>query len=101
MTRHFVVTDSDVADIPNRLRFKGWITSAIRFTRRVLDSLRTLVQTKLLPRFDCLDAQDNPCELTKSPDLPLELTTDLKLINPDWYLFFSVSPPLALRGTWQ
>lgn len=101
MVRHFAVTDSDAADIPNRLRFKGWIVSAVRFTRRVLDSLRTLIQTKLPPRCDCLDAQDDPCELTKIPDFPLERTTDLKLINPDWYLFFSVSPPLTLRGLCQ
>lgn len=101
MVRHFAVTSPDTAYIPNRLRFKGWIASAVRFTRRVLDSLRTLVQTKLPPRFDCPDAQDDPGELTQIPDFPLELTTDLKLINPNWYLFFSVSPPLTLRGLCQ
>lgn len=101
MVRHFAVADSDAADIPNRLRFKGWIASAVRFTRRVLDNLRTLVQTKLQP---CVDRSDSPTELgelTKSHDFPLERTTDLKLINPEWYLFFSVSPPLTLRGLWQ
>ncbi|MBD2107565.1 hypothetical protein [Nodosilinea sp. FACHB-13] len=101
MVRHFAVTDSDAADIPNRLRFKGWIASAMRFARRVLDNLRTLVQTKLQPCVDRSDSQTDLSELTKCPDFPLERTTDLKLINPDWYLFFSVSPPLTLRGLWQ
>lgn len=101
MVRHFAVTGSDVADIPNRLRFKSWIVSAVRFTRRVIDSLRTLIKTKLQPCFDPPDAHQALGELTQGPDFSLERTTDLKLINPDWYLFFSVSPPLALRGTWQ
>lgn len=101
MVRHFAVTDSDAADIPNRLRFRGWFASAVRFTRRVLDNVRTLVQTNLQPRIDRLNAETDLGEVTKSPDFPLERTTDLKLINPDWYLFFSVSPPLTLRGLWQ
>ncbi|PZU98143.1 MAG: hypothetical protein DCF32_19985 [Leptolyngbya sp.] len=101
MVRHFAATDSDATDIPNRLRFKGWIASAVRFTRRVLDNLRTLVHTKLQPRTDRPNAQTDLGELTTSPDFPLERTTDLKLINPDWYLFFSVSPPLTLRGLCQ
>lgn len=101
MVRHFAVTGLDAADIPNRLCFKSWMASAVRFTRRVLDSLRTLIKPKLQPCFDCLGSEQDLDDLTQGSDFSLERTTDLKLINPDWYLFFSVSPPLTLRGTLQ
>ncbi|PSR16121.1 hypothetical protein C8255_19500 [filamentous cyanobacterium CCP3] len=96
MVAKFLIAEA--ADIPDRLRFRGWITSAIRFVRQVLDSVRSLVKTRLQPRFDSPDPETDLSVLIKKADFPLDHTTDLKLLHPDWYLFFSVSPPRSLQG---
>ncbi|MGG6240151.1 hypothetical protein ACQ4N7_16120 [Nodosilinea sp. AN01ver1] len=96
MVINFVIAEA--ADIPDRLRFRGWFASAIRFTRQVLDSVRSLIKTRLQPRSDSPDPETDLSVLIKKPDFSLDHTTDLKLLHPDWYLFFSISPPRSLQG---
>lgn len=96
MVANFAIADA--ADIPDRLRFRGWFASAIRFTRQVLDSVKTFVTTKLQPNVESPDLKKDLRKLTHSSNLALEDTTALKPIDLDWYQFFTVSPPLTQRG---
>ncbi|WP_155523605.1 hypothetical protein [Nodosilinea nodulosa] len=124
MITNFVVTDTDAADIPDRLRFKGWIASArrfarqrpnlpkrlrfrnclasaVRFIRQIVVRLSRLIKQRLQPRFDILDPQQNLNNLLNSPQFAWECTTALQPINLDWYQFFTISPPLTLQGTYH
>ncbi|WP_035987585.1 hypothetical protein [Leptolyngbya sp. KIOST-1] len=89
---------ADPADIPDRLRFRGWIASAIRFTQQVLNHVKTFVATRLQPTFEHPEPKKDLCKLTHGADFALEDTTALKPIDLDWYQFFTVSPPLTQRG---
>ncbi|MBE9159114.1 hypothetical protein IQ265_20070 [Nodosilinea sp. LEGE 06152] len=89
---------ADAADIPDRLRFRGWFASAVRFTQQVINRVKAFVTTQLQPNFESPDPKKDLRELTNSSDFALEDTTALKPINLDWYQFFTVSPPLTQRG---
>jgi hypothetical protein len=117
MVVHFVPTDTDTDDIPERLRsrswiasalrfvrqrthspkqlrFKDWLASTMRFTRPMAERLSKLIKQPLQPGFTLLIPPHNRCEQLNNLPLPLEHTTALKPINLDWYMFFTISPPL-------
>lgn len=99
MVINFAIPDTDVVDISDRLRSRGWIAIAIRFAQRVLNGLVTVINSRRQPP----PPQPNPTsglgDLVNGPDCTFDYTTALTPTNPDWYLFFSVSPPFTLGGT--
>ncbi|MBE9136377.1 hypothetical protein IQ254_04030 [Nodosilinea sp. LEGE 07088] len=116
MIAHFIATGADAADIPARLRSRGWIASALRFTRqraeisdpkrfrdflastrrciqRIADRLGRLMQRQAQAQLDLIAPQPSLCELLHSPPFSLECTTILTPINLDRYMFSTISPP--------
>jgi hypothetical protein len=99
MVINFAIPDTDVVDIPDRLRSRGWIASAVRFTQRVLNNVITLVKSRRQPPPPQLNPSSGLSDWVNGPDCAFDCTTALTPTNPDWHLFFSISPPLTLRGT--
>jgi hypothetical protein len=116
MIDNFAATDTDVADIPDRLRSRGWMANAMRITRqrfknsdpkrfrdflvstrrciqRMTDRLSRLIQRQAQSQFDLVAPPLAQCELLHSPPFSLECTTILTPINLDRYMFSTISPP--------
>jgi hypothetical protein len=95
----FLYPDADVgADSPDRLHGLDWFAGLLKRALRAIACLRlhlTMAPPQAeAPPPDALRAAPLPI-----PDFSPECTTELNPVNLDWYQFFTVSPPLFLRGS--